>query len=132
MADFGSSKLIVESANMKSFCGTPYWMAPEVITAKGVNRFADIWSLGCTVYEMISKNPPWKSKNVEIFGVFQKIAGATKPPKYPKGISASLTDFLNCCFKTVPHERANVYELLKHPFITRDQLIKPLADKHSL
>ena len=64
LADFGSSKKIIEktNANTKSFCGTPYWMAPEVVKQSGHNRFADIWSLGCTVYEMIAKEPPWMDK----------------------------------------------------------------------
>ena len=62
LADFGSSKKIIENnqqAHTKSFCGTPYWMAPEVVKQSGHNRFADIWSLGCTVYEMIVREPPW-------------------------------------------------------------------------
>jgi len=61
LADFGSSKMICEGIEKKnkSFCGTPYWMAPEVIRQTGHNRFADIWSLGATVYEMIIGKPPW-------------------------------------------------------------------------
>lgn len=101
LADFGSSKKIIESKKaeiMKSFCGTPYWMAPEVIKQTGHNRFADIWSLGCTVYEMIAKEPPFYEKNKQVFKVLTKIAQVTEPPRYPKGISAALKDFLDCCF----------------------------------
>ena len=87
LADFGSSKKIIETTkdDTKSFCGTPFWMAPEVVKETGHNRFADIWSLGCTVYEMIVKEPPWmdgKNKNV-VFKILNKIAATTKPPKYP-------------------------------------------------
>ena len=60
LADFGSSKKIMEQAQEKnSFCGTPYWMAPEVVKQSGYSRFSDIWSLGCTVYELLFKKPPW-------------------------------------------------------------------------
>ena len=53
---------LVQNQNLNSFCGTPYWMPPEVIKRAGHNRFADIWSLGCTVYEMLTKHPPWSDK----------------------------------------------------------------------
>ena len=71
-------------------------MAPEVIRQSGHTRFSDIWSLGCTVYEIINKNPPWSGE--EQMKLLNTIAFATKPPTYPKGISKELVDFLNCCF----------------------------------
>lgn len=66
LADFGSSKKIYGSINTsRSLCGTPYYMAPEVIRQSGHNRYADIWSLGCTVYELIAGRPPWSEhKNI--------------------------------------------------------------------
>ena len=90
-------------------------MAPEVIKQSGHNRSADIWSLGCTVYELIAGRPPW-SEMSNIHAIFNKIAKA-KPPKLPKNISPELKDFLGCCFKGIPSQRANVYELLRHKFI---------------
>ena len=85
LADFGSSKKIIETNknDPKSFCGTPYWMAPEVVKQSGHNRFADIWSLGCTVYEMIAKEPPWTDTNNVVFKILTKIASSNKPPRYP-------------------------------------------------
>ena len=101
LADFGSSKKIIEQTQQgtKSFCGTPYWMAPEMVKQTGHTRFADIWSLGCTVYEMIAKEPPWKEKQENsILKIFNKISNMTEPPEYPKNISKELRDFLNSCF----------------------------------
>lgn len=66
LTDFGASKKILEDIKQekyKSFIGTPYWMAPEVITQQGHGRFADIWSLGCTVYEMLTSKPPFSEFN---------------------------------------------------------------------
>jgi len=82
----------------KSFCGTPYWMAPEIIRSEGHNRFADIWSLGCTVFEMLTKNPPWSNIQGGPFVVMRHVASTNKPPKYPDDISENLKDFLDCCF----------------------------------
>ena len=119
LADFGSSKKIYGqlNQNFNSLCGTPYWMPPEVVKQTGFNRQADIWSLGCTVYELITGAPPWSDKK-DIFSVLLEIANATEPPKLPmKDVSPELRNFLECCFERDPHQRANVYELLRHGFI---------------
>lgn len=83
LADFGSSKKFYGSFSQnQSLCGTPYWIPPEVVTQVGHNRHADIWSLGCTVYELLMGHPPWSEKK-DIFQVFLSIATATEPPKIP-------------------------------------------------
>ena len=91
-------------------------MAPEVVKQSGHNRYADIWSLGCTVYEMITGRPPWSER--KYISVLLAIAEETEPPKYPKNISPELKSFFDCCFKRDPYKRANVYELLRHSFIS--------------
>lgn len=68
-------------------------MAPEVVTQKGHGRFADIWSLGCTVYEMLTGSPPWSEKN-EYAALFA-IAQDCRPPDYPESTSPELRDFLD-------------------------------------
>jgi serine/threonine protein kinase len=92
VTDFGASKQIIGNINaekFKSFIGTPYWMSPEVITQQGHNRFADIWSLGCTVYEMLAGRPPWADINE--FAAMNKIAKGEEPPKYPDTTSPELS-----------------------------------------
>lgn len=43
----------------EKFLGTPNWIAPEILRGEGYTRFADIWSVGCTVIEMLTGRPPW-------------------------------------------------------------------------
>lgn len=65
LADFGSAKKIygmTEEAQFHSLRGTVNWMAPEVMMQKGHGRFADIWSLGCSVLEMVTGKPPWHTR----------------------------------------------------------------------
>ena len=55
LADFGNSiRLINLKGNKDVTKGTSYWMAPEVVKFGKCSRFSDIWSLGCTVYEMLT------------------------------------------------------------------------------
>jgi serine/threonine protein kinase len=56
-------------------------MAPEVVRQSGHNRYADIWSLGCTVYELYMRKPPWSE--YKDLSVLLKIEKAKGPPKLP-------------------------------------------------
>jgi cell division control protein CDC15 len=67
LADFGVATKLTDnerSNSHNSFAGTPYWMAPEVIQMSGnVTSACDIWSLGCTVYELLKGTPPFFDEN---------------------------------------------------------------------
>ena len=59
LSDFGVSlNLRAMEREMKDVAGTPNWMAPEVIELKGASTKADIWSLGCLIYELCALHPP--------------------------------------------------------------------------
>lgn len=64
LTDFGLAKFINSDEKALTFCGTPEYLAPEVILGKGHNRPADWWSYGILVYEMIFGIPPFYSSNV--------------------------------------------------------------------
>ena len=64
LADFGVATNLTESEKSNSVVGTPYWMAPEVIEISGqITSACDIWSLGCTVIELLTTNPPYSNLN---------------------------------------------------------------------
>ena len=101
LADFGASKQLQNvmgaSVQQQSLKGTPYWMAPEVIKQTGHGRQADIWSVGCTMIEMLTGKPPWSHCDTQVSALFH-IASSKDPPKLPTDISSVCSSFLLLTF----------------------------------
>ena len=128
LCDFGASKQVtggnnnlggqtIQGDNL-SLKGTPYFMAPEVITQTGHGRKADVWSLGCTVLQMSTGQPPWKALNFgNISALMYHIANTAEAPPMPDDMSPELRSFLNSCFLRNPLTRPSINELLQHPFV---------------
>nr|UTP59135.1 mitogen-activated protein kinase kinase kinase 3 [Ctenopharyngodon idella] len=117
LGDFGASKrlqtICMSSTGVRSVTGTPYWMSPEVISGEGYGRKADVWSLGCTVVEMLTEKPPWAE--YEAMAAIFKIATQPTNPQLPSHISEHTRDFLRCIFVEAKY-RPSAEELLRHPF----------------
>ena len=127
LADFGTSKQfksmgsqsMYEDQQFKTMCGTPYFIAPEVALESGHGVQADIWSLGCTVLQMLTGDPPWKDLNaISPFYLLQKIALSDMIPSFPESISQSLKMFLKQCFIREPIKRPNASQLLRSGFLS--------------
>jgi len=64
LTDFGLSKLgVSELTKTYSVCGTPEYLAPEILRKYGHNKTVDWWTLGCIIYEMIFNRPPFQHDN---------------------------------------------------------------------
>ncbi|XP_034864135.1 mitogen-activated protein kinase kinase kinase 2 isoform X2 [Mirounga leonina] len=118
LGDFGASKrlqtICLSGTGMKSVTGTPYWMSPEVISGEGYGRKADIWSVGCTVVEMLTEKPPWAE--FEAMAAIFKIATQPTNPKLPPHVSDYTRDFLKRIFIEAKL-RPSADELLRHMFV---------------
>ncbi|KQJ82725.1 mitogen-activated protein kinase kinase kinase 3 isoform X2 [Brachypodium distachyon] len=116
LADFGMAKHISSFAEIRSFKGSPYWMAPEVImNSKGYSLAVDIWSLGCTIIEMATARPPWHQ--YEGVAAIFKIANSKDIPEIPDIFSEEGKSFLQMCLKRDPAARASASQLMDHPFV---------------
>ncbi|KAM0913256.1 hypothetical protein ACQ4PT_012274 [Festuca glaucescens] len=116
LADFGLAKEMSILSQARSSKGTVYWMAPEVAKAKPHGPPADIWSLGCTVLEMLTGKVPYP--DMEWTHALLKI-GRGIPPKIPNTLSEDARDFIVRCVQSNPKDRPSAAELLGHPFVQR-------------
>ncbi|XP_071731373.1 mitogen-activated protein kinase kinase kinase 1-like isoform X2 [Rutidosis leptorrhynchoides] len=115
LADFGLAKA-TKLNDVKSCKGTAFWMAPEVVNQKhkGYGLAADIWSLGCTVLEMLTRRIPYSP--MECMPALFRI-GRGLPPPVPDYLSLEAKDFIFQCFHVNPRDRPTATKLLDHPFV---------------
>jgi len=111
-------KFQMSKNNMLRSCkGSVYWMSPEVINPKKMyGPSADIWSLGCTVLEMLTRQIPFP--NVEWTNAFFMIGRGEQPP-IPNYLSKEAQDFIGQCVRVDPDNRPSASQLLEHPFVNR-------------
>ncbi|OAA39399.1 septation [Metarhizium rileyi] len=116
LADFGVSTSTLAGGQDKEaqVVGTPYWMAPEIIQLSGASSASDIWSVGCTVIELLQGRPPYH--NLAAMPALFAIVNDDHPP-LPEGISPAARDFLMQCFQKDPNLRVSARKLLRHAWI---------------
>ncbi|KAG5498807.1 hypothetical protein JKF63_03096 [Porcisia hertigi] len=123
LADFGCSKSLANIANAGQVgCGTlvgsPFWMAPEVIRSEAYGTKADIWSVGCTVVEMLNGGePPWREEFDNVYSAMYYVGSTNGIPRIPEDTSDTCRDFLFLCFERDVMKRASADELLRHPWL---------------
>jgi serine/threonine protein kinase len=117
LADFGVSTSTLTGGGQDKdaqVVGTPYWMAPEIIQLSGATAASDIWSVGCTVIELLQGKPPYH--HLAAMPALFAIVNDDHPP-VPEGISQGARDFLMQCFQKSPELRVSARKLLRHMWI---------------
>ncbi|KAI6114854.1 Pkinase-domain-containing protein [Pisolithus croceorrhizus] len=132
LSDFGVSlNLKAVQREMNNVAGTPNWMAPEVIELKGASTKSDIWSLGCTVIELLTGRPPYGDITNSMTVMF-RIVEDDMPP-LPENCSDALQDFLQQCFNKDPELRPDAETLCEHPWLTSSwDALKELRPQDSI
>ncbi|NXR89430.1 M3K19 kinase, partial [Hypocryptadius cinnamomeus] len=127
LIDFGCARRLAwaslsgtRSELLRSVHGTPYWMAPEVINDSGYGRKSDIWSVGCTVFEMATGKPPLASMD-RVAAMFYIGAHRGLMPALPDRFSSAAVEFVHACLTRDQHERPSALQLLDHPFVKGGQ-----------
>jgi len=117
IADFGLSKIMEAQSILQTACGTPGYVAPEVLIGEGYNQEVDVWSIGVIMYILLCGFPPFYADNNS--KLFEKImSGAYSfPSPYWDKISASAKDLIKCMLVVDPKKRYTSSQVMDHPWI---------------
>lgn len=114
LCDFGFAKMIaINSFMLTSMKGTPLYMAPEIIMEKPYDQTADLWSLGCILYELFVGQPPFHTNSLFVLRTMM-IEGSIK---WHHCIGEDALPFLKGLLNKDPKKRLNWPDLLNHPYV---------------
>nr|XP_033800676.1 serine/threonine-protein kinase 36 isoform X3 [Geotrypetes seraphini] len=114
LCDFGFARAMsINTLVLTSIKGTPLYMSPELVEEKPYDHTADLWSMGCILYELFVGTPPFYTNSI-----FQLVSLIIKDPvKWPKTMSPTFKNFLQGLLTKDPRQRLSWPDLLFHPFI---------------
>lgn len=118
LTDFGLSKMKVQNNDAMSICGTPEYLAPEIILKEGHGKAVDWWCLGSIIFEMITGLPPFYSKNRN--ELFDKIKHSK--PNIPGYVSQKLRNLLEGLFEKKAEARLGskgAQDVKNHPWFEK-------------
>lgn len=113
LTDFGLSKILIDKEQKAyTICGTPAYLAPEILTEEGYDQAVDWWSLGVVLYELLSGNTPFD------FSVYPKISVDVykSPILLHSYFSKNARDLIKKLLNFTPSKRIRFKEIIKHPF----------------
>ncbi|XP_022755564.1 mitogen-activated protein kinase kinase kinase 18-like, partial [Durio zibethinus] len=131
LADFGSA-IKIKRDDADDRCrslitprGSPLWMAPEVIRGEYQGPESDVWSLGCTVIEMITGKPAWDDQG---FNSLNRIANSDELPDLPTQFSELGKDFVEKCLRRNWNQRWSCDQLQRHPFLASASALNMIGE----
>ncbi|CAH8842311.1 unnamed protein product [Trichobilharzia szidati] len=125
LADFGFARFLQDGMMAVTMCGSPMYMAPEVLMCRKYDAVADIWSMGIIVYQCLTGKAPFYANTPEALkNIYEKTACLR--PKIPVTTSKALQDLLLKMLNRKPSERIDFQSFLNHRFL-HQRHIEPRA-----
>ncbi|NWV69477.1 STK36 kinase, partial [Malurus elegans] len=129
LCDFGFARAMsIHTMVLTSIKGTPLYMSPELVEERPYDHTADLWSVGCILYELFVGTPPFYTNSI-----FQLVSLIVKDPvKWPTTMSPVFKSFLQGLLMKDPHQRLSWPELLSHPFIAGRVTVIDDTEEHKI
>jgi serine/threonine protein kinase len=122
IGDFGFARALPIASMADTLCGSPLYMAPEILKGEKYDAKSDLWSLGTVFYEMVTAKPPFRAGNhIELL---RKIEARDGPKWTNVQVSDSLKDLISKLLKKNPVERIAFEEFFLHPCLMGTTLLK--------
>ncbi|XP_036206011.1 serine/threonine-protein kinase PLK3 isoform X3 [Myotis myotis] len=116
MGDFGlATRLEPPEHRKKTICGTPNYVAPEVLQRQGHGPEADVWSLGCVMYTLLCGSPPFETVDLkETYRCIKQVHYTL-----PASLSLPARQLLAAILRASPQDRPSIDQILRHDFFTK-------------
>lgn len=122
LADFGFARYLQSAALAETLCGSPLYMAPEILRYEKYDASADLWSLGTVLYEMLVGKPPFKANGLkELLDMIDK---GDDRIKFPRDVilNEEMKDLARALLKRNPRDRITYSALFSHPVLQSQHL----------
>lgn len=118
IADFGFAREIQPNDLAETLCGSPLYMAPEILNNQKYNAKADLWSVGAILYEMLTGKQPYLAQNLlELIKVIK-----SKSVAFPSSLSPESVNLLQGLLQRDPEQRIDFDTFFNHPFLKHEKL----------
>ena len=108
LADFGLAKEnVINDIPNKTFCGSPQYLSPEMLSKEGTTKSSDIYGIGAILYEMVTQSPPFFNQDTDL--MYKNISENNL--MFPEFISDELKDLLNKMMEKDPKKRIGINDI---------------------
>lgn len=123
IGDFGlATRIEFDGERKKTLCGTPNYIAPEILNKKGHSYEVDVWSIGCVMFTLLVGQPPFETKSLK--DTYSKIRKCEY--QLPNNMRKTAADMIIAMLQSNPDKRPTVGQLLTFEFLTHSHIPKSL------